>query len=130
MGMNDTLANALSKILANDRLGKQEITIFPSSKIMKKMLEILKDRLYVGEYTEVQDDKGNYLKINLIGKINKCGVIKPRFAIKVEDFEKYEKRYLPSRDFGIMIISTSKGLMTHKDAKKKNIGGRLIAYCY
>ena len=41
-----------------------------------------------------------------------------------------EKRYLPAKDFGILIMSTSKGIMTHYDAKKKNLGGKLLSYCY
>ena len=44
--------------------------------------------------------------------------------------EKYEKRYLPAKQFGILIISTPKGLMTHVQAMDKKTGGKLIAYCY
>jgi small subunit ribosomal protein S8 len=128
--MNDTLANALSKILANENLGKQEVILYPASKLLKNLLEILKENQYIGDYAEIKDDKGDYLKVNLLGRINKCGVIKPRFSAKVNDFEKYQKRYLPSRDFGIIVMSTSKGLMTQQDSTKKKIGGRLIAYCY
>ena len=130
MTSNDTLANALSKILTNDKLGKQTITLFPSSALLKKVLTLLQDNLYIGEYAEVSDDKGAYLTLNLIGKINKCGVIKPRFSTQAKNFERWEKRYLPSRDFGIIIVSTSQGIMSHRDSRKKNLGGRLIAFCY
>jgi len=44
--------------------------------------------------------------------------------------EQYIKRFLPARDIGILIISTSKGLMTHKEAMEKGAGGSLIAYCF
>ena len=77
-----------------------------------------------------EDGKAGLIKVNLNGNINKCGVIKPRFAVKRKDFEKFEKRYLPAKDFGIIIISTPDGLMTHIQAKEKNLGGRLIAYVY
>ena len=70
------------------------------------------------------------LKVNLIGKINNCGVIKPRFAIKSDEFEKFEKRFLLAKDFGIIIVSTNQGLITHREAKKKKIGGKLMAFCY
>ena len=65
-----------------------------------------------------------------MGNINKCGSIKPRYNIKKEDYEKFEKRYLPAKDFGFLIVSTSKGVMSHMEAKEKNIGGRLLAYFY
>ena len=70
------------------------------------------------------------MKINLIGSINKCGVVKPRFSVKKNDFEKYEKRYLPAQNFGILIVSTSQGIMTNYEAKEKNLGGKLLAYVY
>ena len=73
---------------------------------------------------------GNYIKTNLLGKINKCGSIKPRFSVKSNEIEKYEKRYLLAKDFGIIILSTNRGLMTHHEAKEKGFGGRLISYIY
>ena len=62
--------------------------------------------------------------------INKCGVIRPRYNPKKDAYEKFEKRYLPAKDVGIIFVSTTQGIMPHYDAKKKGIGGRLIAYCY
>jgi len=130
MTLNDPLANALSKLLTAEKLSKETITVYPASNLIKGVLEVLNKNLYVGDYVEKEDDKGNYLIINLLGRINKCGVVKPRFSAKKAGFEKFEKRFLPSRDFGILIISTPKGLMTHKEAIKNNLGGRIIAYCY
>ena len=77
-----------------------------------------------------KDSKGNILKLHLLGKINKCAVIKPRFIVGKDDYEKYEKRFLPARNMGFMIVTTSSGVMTHDEAKKKGIGGKLVAYCY
>ncbi|RLG18725.1 30S ribosomal protein S8, partial [Nanoarchaeota archaeon] len=68
--------------------------------------------------------------VKLRGRINDCKVIKPRYSCKLDEFEKFEKRFLLSRDLGIIIVSTSKGLMTHREAKEKRIGGVLIAYVY
>ena len=56
--------------------------------------------------------------------------MKPRFSITKHNYEMFEKRYLPANGFGLFIVSTSQGVMLHKDALKKNIGGKLIAYCY
>jgi len=46
------------------------------------------------------------------------------------NLKKFEKRYLPSRDIGILIVSTPSGVMTHFNARDKSTGGRLLAYIY
>jgi small subunit ribosomal protein S8 len=128
--LNDPLANALSNILNKENAKTKECLIKPSSKIIKEVLKIMKDNYYVGEFKEIEDSKGNMLSVQLLNKINKCGVIKPRFSVKKDGYEKFEKRFLPAKDFGILIVSTPQGIMTNDEAKKKSIGGKLLAYCY
>ena len=128
--LNDPLAAALSKILNAEKRSKKEVLIKPISKTIKTILTIMNENNFIGSFEEVEDGKGNFIKINLLGNINKCGVIKPRFSTKKDQFEKWEKRYLPAKDFGMVIISTPFGVMTHYQAKEKNTGGKLLAYCY
>ena len=128
--LNDPLANALSAILNNERIGKKECLIRVSSKTIKKILTIMNENGYIGKVNDIQSSKGTMIKVNLIGSINKCGAIKPKYSIRKDDYEKFEKRYLPAKDFGILLISTTKGIMTHEQAKKENLGGILLAYCY
>ncbi len=130
MALNDPLANALSLIDIHEKHGKDTCRIKPASAIIKTVLTILQQGGYVGAFKEMKDSKGDWLKLDLIGNINKVSVIKPRFSVTRGEFEKYEKRFLPARNIGHMIISTSAGIMTHHEAKKKNLGGRLLAYCY
>ncbi|MCP3681149.1 MAG: 30S ribosomal protein S8 [bacterium] len=128
--LNDPLANALSVIMNAEKIGKEECMIKPISKTIKKVLAIMNENTYVGTAKEIEDGRGNVLTVSLLGKVNKCGAVKPRYSIKKDNFERFEKRFLPAKDFGILIVSTSKGLMTNDEAKKKGIGGVLIAYCY
>jgi len=128
--MNDILAVALSVINNYDRTSKKYAVINPSSKVVEGILDILNRYNFIGSFERTTKQRGGFLKVHLLGRINKCGVIKPRFAVKVDDFEKFEKRYLPAKGVGLLIISTNKGLMTHYEAFEKKIGGRLIAYCY
>ena len=130
MVLNDPLANVLSHMLNCERLGRKECVVKPSSKMIKAVLTIMQNHKYIGEFTEVIDNRGNLIKINLIGKINNAGVIKPRFNVKGNEYIKFEKRFLPARGFGVLIVSTSKGIMTHSEAKEKNLGGKLVSYCY
>ena len=128
--LNDPLADMMSLILNNESIGRSECVIKPVSKIIKEVLKVMKENDYVGEFKEITDSRGNYIQLSLLGSINKCGVIKPRYSVKNNEFEKFERRYLPAKDLGILFISTPKGIMTHYDAKAKKTGGRLLAYCY
>lgn len=130
MSLNDPLANALSLILNNEIVGKQECTIKPSSKVIKEILRVMKEHGYVQEFTEESDGQGKYLKVTLTGYINRCGVVKPRFSTQINNIEMFEKRYLPAKNVGILILTTPQGIMTHTQAKEKNVGGKLLAYCY
>ena len=128
--INDPLAATLTKIINAERVGKREVVVRPASKMIKKVLTLMNEQGYIGSFEEVEDGRGGHLKVNLLGNINKCGVIKPRFSTKQNGFEKWEKRYLPARDFGMLVVSTPKGVMTHYSAKENNTGGKLLAYCY
>jgi len=128
--LNDPIANMMSAILSYEKVGKKEILINPLSKLGKRVLTIMHERGYLGSIEDISDARGAIVKLNLLGNINKCGVIKPRFALKADQFIKFEKRYLPAAGVGILIMSTSQGIMTHEEAREKGIGGRLIAYCY
>ena len=128
--LNDPLANVMSLIMNNESIGKSECLIKPVSKVIKELLKVMKENSYVGEFKEFEDSRGNYIKLALTGNVNQCGVIKPRYNVKKNEFEKFERRYLPAKDLGVLMVSTPKGIMTHYDAKSKKLGGRLLAYCY
>lgn len=128
--LNDPLANAMSLILNNESIGKSECLIKPISKVIKEVFKVMKENRYISEFKIVEDSRGNYINLTLAGSINKCGVIKPRYSVKSNEFEKFEKRYLPAKDVGILFVSTPKGIMTHYESKTKKVGGRLLAYCY
>lgn len=129
MTLNDPIANVLSHINNQERLGKNELVTKSNSKLIREILKIMQDEQYIGSF-EQQEDSYSSLKINLLGKINKCGVITPRFKVKMADYEKYEKRFLPAMGFGMLLVSTNKGLMTNKKAKEMNLGGTLICFVY
>ena len=128
--LNDPLAAALAKIMNAEKVGKREVIIRPASKLIKTILKIMNEHNYIGSFEELEDEKGGALKLNLLGNLNKCGVIKPRFSTKYNTYEKWEKRYLPAKGFGLIIVSTSQGVMIHSQAGEKKMGGKLLAYCY
>ncbi len=128
--LNDPLANALSLIKNAEIKGKGTCTIQPSSKLIGGVLNLLKEKGYIGEFEYVEDGKAGVFQVRLTGNINNCGVIKPRYPVKRDDLEKWESRYLPARDFGLLILTTTQGIISHNEAKKSGIGGKVLAYVY
>jgi small subunit ribosomal protein S8 len=125
----DKFADAINKIKTNERIGRQECVV-DSTKLMKTFLDLLKRESYISGYEEFVDRKFKMLRIKLANRINSIGVIKPRYAVQCAEIQKYEMRYIPSGNFGLLIISTPQGVMTNKQAKEKSTGGRLLAYVY
>ncbi|VVB91337.1 30S ribosomal protein S8 [uncultured archaeon] len=126
----DPLANALSVIKNAEDTGKPECTVSPASKLIGSVLKVMKDNGYIGEFEFIEDGKAGVFKVQLRGKINKCGVIRPRHAVRNIEFEKWEKRFLPARGFGSIILTTPGGVITHSEARDSGIGGQLLAYVY
>jgi small subunit ribosomal protein S8 len=128
--LNDPLANALSLIKNAEIKGKGSCLIQPSSKLIGGVLNLLKEKGYISEFEFKDDEKAGYFQVKLKGNINNCGVIKPRYPVKREDLEKWESRYLPARDFGLLILTTTKGIISQTEAKEKGVGGKVLAYVY
>jgi len=128
--LNDPLADALSLMKNAEIKGKGKCIICPSSKLIGGVLSLLKKREYIGNFERIDDGKAGIFQVELIGNINDCGVIKPRYPIKRDELEKWESRFLPARDFGLLIMTTTKGIISQDDARKEGIGGKLLAYIY
>jgi len=128
--MMDTLANGLTAVINNEMRNKRECIISPASKLLGRVLRIMQLNGYIGEFEFVDDGRSGKFKVQLLGRINKCGAIRPRFSVKMNEFEEWEKKFLPSRDVGLLVISTSTGVLSHKEAREKQIGGKLLAFIY
>ncbi len=127
---DDSLANALSTIKNHEEIRKSKVTISPASGLIRDVLEVMEEEDYVGDFEYLEDGRGGKFEVELVGNINNCGVIKPRSSVKRGEFEKWEKRYLPAAGFGILAVSTPDGVISHKEAKEKEKGGRLLAFVY
>jgi len=128
--LQDPLADALSLIKNAEMKGQGKCTICPSSKLIGGVLQLLKDKGYIGSYEFVDDGRAGQFTVQLLGIINNIGVIKPRYPIKRTELEKWESRYLPAREFGLLILTTTNGVISNADAKKTGVGGKLLAYVY
>ena len=129
--MRDSVLNDTLKTIVNaSRRGKRQVIVRPSSKVVIKFLEVMQKHGYIDEFEEIDDHRSGKIVIQLNGRLNKCGVINPRFNIAVTELEKWVQNLLPSRNFGYIILTTSAGIMDHKEARRKHVGGKVLGYFY
>jgi small subunit ribosomal protein S8 len=124
------LSNALSTIYNHEERRKRECIIWPASKLIGLVLRVMQKNGYIGEFEFIDDGRAGKFRVQLLGRINRCGAVRPHYPVKVEDLEEWEKRYLPSRDIGILVLTTPKGILSNREAKDLRVGGRLLAYVY
>ncbi|MEF8873230.1 MAG: 30S ribosomal protein S8 [Candidatus Thermoplasmatota archaeon] len=127
---HDPLNDALSKIKNAENSGKLECEVEPASKLIGRVLRVMQENGYLERFEYVEDGRGGSYNVILNGNINECRVIKPRWSVSNADIEDYESRYLPAQGFGLLVLTTNKGVMAHAKAKQKGIGGKLLAYVY
>ena len=126
----DPLNDALAKLFNAEQAGKFDVQLSPASKLLGSVLQIMQSSGYVGEIERNDDGRGGSFSVQLRGAINQCGVVKPRYSVRRQEFDKWEGRFLPAQDFGLLILTTNSGVMHHKDAKENRIGGKLLAFVY
>ena len=122
----DVVADGLNQVMNAKRIGKRELVIRKYSKVLLNLFEMMKVRGHVDYEVDVEVKS---VRVKIL-KLNECKAIKPRYYVGVGGIDKYLRRFLPSRNFGTLVISTNQGLIDQKEAKKENIGGSIVAYFY
>merc|ERR1719327_1644907 len=115
------LNDALKSIYNAEKRGKRQVLVRPSSKVIIKFLQCMQRSGYIAEFEVVDDHRSQKIVVELNGRLNKCGVISPRFDMNHGDTEKWIANLLPSRQFGHMVLTTSQGIMDHDEARRKAI---------
>ena len=130
MPAKQVLPNLFATIYNNEIRNKKECLAIPASKLASEVLRTMQKHKYIGEFEFIDDGLLGKLRIQLLGRINRCGVVSPRFAVKKENYSRWERQYLPAVGVGILIVTTPKGVMSHIEAQGKDVGGRLLGYVY
>lgn len=133
MIVTDPIADYLTRI-RNAQIAGHRMVVIPGSKMKRKITEILYDQGYIKKYKFEEDDKSGQIYIALkYNPVTKEPVIKKMKRISKPGLRKYspvEKLPRVINGYGIAIVSTSKGVMTEKEARKENVGGELLCYVY
>ena len=130
MPVTNILANLFSSLQNAEMRRKKECMVIPASNLASEVMRVLQKKRYIGEFEFIDDGVSGKLRVQLLGRINRCGAITPRYPIKAREYTKWESRYLPAVGVGMLIVSTSDGVLSHSEAQEKKIGGRLLGYVY
>eukprot|EP00968_Pinguiococcus_pyrenoidosus_P027121 scaffold7353_cov234-Pinguiococcus_pyrenoidosus.AAC.4 len=122
------LADALKTISNAEKRGKRQVVVRPCSKVIIKFLQYMQKNGYIGEFTVVDDHRAGKIVVELTGRLNKCGVISPRFDATIKDMEKWTNSLLPSRQFGHVMLTTTFGIMDHHEARRRKTGGKVRSH--
>ena len=131
--VTDPIADFLTRI-RNAQMATHRIVEIPASKLKKRITEILYDKGYILKYKFEDDTKQGLIKIALkYDPISKEPAIKELQRISrpgLRQYAKPEEFKRVKNGLGVAIISTSKGVMTDKEAKSQNVGGEVVCYIY
>ncbi|MFW5639311.1 MAG: 30S ribosomal protein S8 [Methanoculleus sp.] len=130
MARLNPIADAMSAIKNAGDAGRSEVIVEPASKVLGSMLRVMQENGFIGGFEFIDDGRGGQFRVQLTGMINRCGAITPRYAVGMADMEYWESQYLPAKNFGILIVSTSRGVLSHEQARGEGIGGQLLGYVY
>jgi len=132
MVMTDPVADYLTRVRNANNVMKETVEI-PASNVKKGLTEILKTEGFIRDYEYIEDGKQGIIRIYLKYTPNREKVISGLKRISKPGLRVYAKRdEIPKvlGGLGIAIISTSKGIMTDKDARREMVGGEVICYIW
>lgn len=130
MPANNVLGNLFATVYNNEIRNKKECIALPASKLASAVLRSMQKNKYIGEFEFIDDGISGKFKIQLLGRINRCGVISPRYSVNKTGYIRWERQFLPAVGVGILIVSTPRGVMSHIEAQENGLGGRLVGYVY
>ncbi|KAL6508674.1 40S ribosomal protein S15a [Orobanche gracilis] len=130
MVKTSVLNDALKSMYNAEKMGKRLVMIRPSSEVIIKFLLVMQKHGYIGEFEFVDDHRSGMIIVEPNGRLNKCGVSSPRFDVGVKEIEPWTARLLPSRLLGYIVLTSSAGIMDHKEARLKNVGGNVLGFFY
>lgn len=126
----DKLTATLKAINNANIRGKKEVLISGVDKIVLSFLEFMQKKEYIGEIEYIDDHRQGKVVVTFNGRLNKCGSICPRFDVPFSHLERWRGRVLPARQFGHVVLTTTKGVIDHKECIERHTGGKILGFFY
>jgi small subunit ribosomal protein S8 len=126
----NVLSNLFTTLYNNESRRKKECIVIPASRFASEILRVMQKHRYIGEFEQIDDGRSGKFRIQLLAKINKSGILTPRYSVKKDNYLGWERQFLPAYSMGILVVSTSLGIMSHHEAQDKGLGGVLVGYVY
>ncbi len=130
--VNDPISDVLIRI-KNASIAKHKSLVVPFSKVVSEILQVIKGEGYIKDFEELEIEEKKYIRIHL-----KYGNINESYIVGIRRISKPGRRIYANKDrlpkvldgFGTAIISTSRGIMSDKEARKIGVGGEVICFIW
>ena len=132
MTMNDPIADMLTRI-RNGAMASHETVIVPASKLKIELARVFKEEGYIADYAIKEEGKFKVIEITLKYDAHKKPIITKLVRVSKPGLKSYSKAKNLQKvlgGLGVAVVSTSKGLMTDRKARKENVGGEVLCYVY
>ncbi|ELA46144.1 hypothetical protein VCUG_02379 [Vavraia culicis subsp. floridensis] len=128
--MSSKLAQACTTINNANQSQARQVIIRNINSVVRNFLNVMQQYGYIDEITYINDHRVGKVVVSLNGRLNKCGAVCPRYDVRIDEIEGYRQSILPARQFGHLILTTSKGIIDHRECINQGTGGKVLGFFY
>ncbi|KAI5072151.1 hypothetical protein GOP47_0012257 [Adiantum capillus-veneris] len=130
MGRSGVLNDALRTMYNAERRFKRQVVLKTTSNLLENFLAVMQKHGFVGDVRREEENRVARLHVELHGRLNKVGACTPRYEVGVPKIKRWADRLLPMKQFGYVVLTTSRGVMDHEEAQERRVGGQLLGFFY
>merc|ERR1719402_195660 len=121
-----SLSDHLRVITNAAKRSRKAVLLTPCSKKIVSFLTVMLEKGYIESFKEIKDRKGGRVLVRLAGKLKKAKGISPCHSVRVSEMEGFKERNTPSKGIGYLVLTTTAGVIEHKEAIRRNVGGKVM----
>ncbi|KAK7803804.1 hypothetical protein U0070_001766 [Myodes glareolus] len=125
----NVLADTLKSINSAEKRGKRQVLIRPCSKVIVRFPTVMVKHGYIGEFEIIDDHRAGKVVVNLTGRLNKCGVISPRFDVQLRP-RKMAEQSAPILSVWLHCTDNISWITDREEARRKHTGGKILGFFF